>query len=667
MDYVAATNLISWVPAQNNLFGWPNDSHDAKQVAGLRLGEIVVPKFSQAPLYTGDFDQQAYVETICATFGDDYDARRAEYESIVSGGAGAVPFVMRVTGPSRLTDEVVSGYQWYIVPIERLVLDRPISTREFLRLRVVPREIAGQFKAMAAPGRRVQALGIGAGARILKIGMMQERGADVLRTETLVRAEDPESADAALTDAGLTVRVGDRAFLALPDRIPGLVGAQEDGTLELAGSAIAMAPAELRDLFTRAKAANPSFRSQRAIHAADELSAFLDSGEQVLPVPDFGHFHDRYVLLAAKVTEALDTLAAQAAAGPGPDTSPPAAEPDEPEEGAEEALIHLVEGLSAAAVRDALPDGMAIDDRVLAEAATALRAGKHLLLAGPPGTGKSTLAAAICKAAGTAYRTATATADWTTVDTIGAYLPDGAGSLTFEEGVVLQCLDEGAWLIIDEINRADIDKAFGPMFSLLAGTGGHTGTITLPYRRDGKRIEIGWAPTLLARTTNYAVTPGWRMIGTLNDSDKSSLFTLSFAFLRRFAVVDVGLPASASYGELIGSRLPVNIPAEERDRLKTAALTVATGPVALGPAIMLDVAGFTRRGITENAAGVTPYADVVDAFLVALRLYIAPQYEGATEEQVDGLLEMVRGVWREPPAKPFEELRRALRRGMLAG
>ena len=667
MDYVASTNMISWVPAQNGRFGWPNDSPDGERVAGLKLGEIVVPKFSQDPLYAGDFDQETYVRSICESFGDDFDERRSEYESTVSGGNGAVPFVMRVTGAAELTGEIVKGYPWYVVPIERVALAHPISTWEFLRLRVVPLAIAAQFKAMAAPGRRIQQLGAAVGGRLIEIGASSERGPEGLRSECLVRADTAEAAASRLADAGLPVRAGDRAFLALPDRMPGLVAAAADGVLESKGTAIAMPPADLRDLFTRAKAASPNFTSQRAIHAADELVEFLASDDAVRQIPDFGHFHDRYVLMATKVTEALDRVAAQAAAGPAPGVGAPDGAAEEPEEGAEETMIHQVEALAVSAVRDALPEGMSIDDRILAEAVTALRAGKHLLLSGPPGTGKSTLAAAICRAVGAEFRTATATADWTTVDTIGAYLPDGHGGLRFEEGIVLQCLDEGAWLIIDEINRADIDKAFGPLFSLLAGTGGSTGTITLPYRRDGQRIEIGWAPTLAAKQTDYAVTRGWRMIGTLNDSDKSSLFTLSFAFLRRFAVIDVGLPREPDYRKLIASRLPANVTAEERELLERAALAVATGPVPLGPAITLDVAEFTRRGITETAAGDTPYDDAVDAFLVALRLYVVPQYEGATSADVQRLLTAIRTVWPTPPADPFSALERALSRGALDG
>ena len=60
--------------------------------------------------------------------------------------------------------------------------------------------------------------------------------------------------------------------------------------------------------------------------------------------------------------------------------------------------------------------------------AAAIQAGKHVILTGPPGTAKTTLAEITCALAAQAdlcdgYVLTTATADWTTYETIGGLQP----------------------------------------------------------------------------------------------------------------------------------------------------------------------------------------------------------------------------------------------------
>jgi hypothetical protein len=159
----------------------------------------------------------------------------------------------------------------------------------------------------------------------------------------------------------------------------------------------------------------------------------------------------------------------------------------------------------------------------------------------------------------------------------------------FSQGHVLAAAGRKKWLLIDEIDRAKLDKAFGDLSSFLGGL-----PLSLP---DGSR--------------EVAAPKDWRIVAT-RDSGRGAL-EASPALLRRFAEVHVPRPERAELERVIDA-------ATEGDATAAAAVKrlLAADLPGLGAGTFLDAA---RHAAERNALSPASEGELARECFTA---YIAP-------------------------------------------
>jgi hypothetical protein len=240
----------------------------------------------------------------------------------------------------------------------------------------------------------------------------------------------------------------------------------------------------------------------------------------------------------------------------------------------------------ASAIRGAAEElGLRLPAGVYAAVAAAL-AGGHVVLVGPAGSGKTTLALAIAKAGAQAGKTGGATVvtaahGWSARDTVGR-----PGDEEWERGVVVDAAARGRWLIVDELDRARLDRAFGALSSFLAGV-----PVTLP---DGEAAPPG----------------GWRVVATAGAAGLRG----SAPLIRRFAHVSVPAPPDADLHAAIDA-------AAGGDPVAAAAVKRLLGARELGPVGAGAFLAAARFAAARNAAAPTDERTLAHEALAA---HVAP-------------------------------------------
>ncbi|MFL6238996.1 MAG: AAA family ATPase [Actinomycetes bacterium] len=279
----------------------------------------------------------------------------------------------------------------------------------------------------------------------------------------------------------------------------------------------------------------------------------------------------------------------------------------------------------------------------------AVRASRFVVLIGPPGTGKGTLiqdlVARVASDPG-AFGFGTHAAgwpnpvkrtpddSWTAFDLVGGLVPSGTG-LVFSPGLLPSALEQDRWLILDELNRGELDKIFGPVLTWLAEEEVDLGRLdTTPSAPEIKldwdllnpRSRVDPAQGLGSPTgpIRYVAGNDWRLLGTYNPQDAQRVFGIGQALGRRFRQVPIPALDPDQFLDLLTDRVP-GCPGH----LATLIEAVYEGhfentQFRLGPALFLEMGRYVAAAAGQGAMATTDEPEILaEGYVVAIGRFLS--------------------------------------------
>jgi len=269
----------------------------------------------------------------------------------------------------------------------------------------------------------------------------------------------------------------------------------------------------------------------------------------------------------------------------------------------------------------------------------ALLAGRHMLLEGPPGTGKSTLLRGLARGAGLAFQFVEGNAELTPARLVGSHDPsrvlrEGYVDDVFVDGPLAAAMREGALLYVEEINRVP-EETLNVLITVMSEAELH-----------------------VPRLGRLVAAEGFRLVAAMNPFDAVGTARIASAIYDRTCRVRMDYQSAADEAEIVrrsagpGGEVDVDVDIErvvELVRRTRSHADVRVGSSVRGAIDLVlvarSLAGLRGRRADDRGVG-------LDAALTALsgRLRL---HEGSARAAEDVVLELWEQLFGLP--EPDEE------------
>ena len=277
---------------------------------------------------------------------------------------------------------------------------------------------------------------------------------------------------------------------------------------------------------------------------------------------------------------------------------------------------------SRRALLDALESSVVGRRREVELVVAALDADRHVLLEGPPGTGKSTLLRAVAESLGIGFVFVEGNAELTPARLVGHFDParvlnEGYEPDVFVDGPLVTAMRDGSLLYVEEINRIP-EETLNVLITVMSEN-------ELNVPRFGRVVA----------------SPGFRLVAAMNPFDAVGTARISGAVYDRVCRVSMGYQ-SADDEVRIASRGVDDLPTGWLDKVVDLVRRTRSHPdLRVGSSVRgaIDMAAVARSLASVRGATVVEPGVSLDAALVALSGRVRMR-EGSTRTSEDVVTEL---------------------------